>query len=117
MTPEEAQACLGKVIKIQAVGLGKGFKNVELFKFDPNEKCPWGKGSVKYVDLEDPKQRTVSCCLTQINLYKERKRKRRDSNGKLESEQSFSISTQSSDTDTSSRKRKRKSKTKRRRRS
>lgn len=117
MTPDEAQDCLGKVIKIQAIGLGKGFKNVELFKFDSNERCPWGKGSVKYVDLEDPKQRIVSCCLTQINLYEEHKRKRRDSNGKLRNRHSASDSTQTSDTDTSSRKRKRKSKTKRRRRS
>ena len=71
MTPDEAKESLGEIIKIKAPGRGKGFLEVEVYDIDVKEKTPWGRGSIKFIDIENPKKRKVACCLTQIELYKE----------------------------------------------
>jgi hypothetical protein len=110
MTSDEAKESLGEVITIKAPGTGKGHKQVEVYKIDVHEKTSWGRGTIRFVDLSDPKRRKICCCLTQVELHNSNTD--RNSNGKRRRRKEAASETQTQTT----RKRQRKSKRKLRRR-
>jgi len=98
-----------KPFKVVTPGVLKGFTRVSILEYDSEKKTPWGCGTIKLLNLDDPGRKPITHAFEQVAVHvapkqrnkkttRKRQRKPGRDNGKVEGKSSL----------TRSRKRKRK---------
>ena len=77
MTKEEVEQNLGKIVKMKAEGMNKGWKYIRITDHEANEKTPWGTGTILTEDPFSNKKRKVRYALSQVELIYNSGRKRK----------------------------------------
>jgi len=77
MTKEEAEQNLGKIVKKKSEGMVKGWSYIRIVDYDPNEKTPWGTGTVLIEDPFSNKKRKTRYAFSQLELIYNSGRKRK----------------------------------------